>query len=174
MIHEPEVLDEVGQVFLAELETMPLAELDRLIKRVTAAKEAAREYEQFLQATLNHRFSERAQELRRQAGKTTGVVRLEEDGYVVIADLPKKPEYDQRKLKDAVEALRKWGENPEDYVSLEIKVSETKYNAWPPGVRQLFEPARTLKVGKPTYKLEQLKPGDVAAAANDSMYCEEH
>ena len=116
MIHEPEVLDEVGQVFLAELETMPLAELDRLIKRVTAAKEAAREYEQFLQATLNHRFSERAQELRRQAGKTTGVVRLEEDGYVVIADLPKKPEYDQGKLRQAVEALRKWGENPEDYV----------------------------------------------------------
>ena len=173
MIHEPEVLDEVGQVFLAELETMPLAELDRLIKRVTAAKEAAREYEQFLQATLNHRFSERAQRLRQEAGKTTGTVRFEEDGYVVIADLPKKPEYDQEKLRLAVEALRKWGENPEDYVGIEIKVAETKYTAWPPAVRGLFEPARTLKTGKPTYKLEQLKPGVVAAAANDSMYCEE-
>lgn len=173
MIHEPEILDEVGQVFLAELETMPLAELDRLIKRVTAAKEAAREYEQFLQATLNHRFSERAQELRRQAGKTTGVVRLEEDGYVVIADLPKKPEYDQAKLRQAVEALRKWGENPEDYVGIEIKVAETKYNAWPPAVRELFEPARTLKTGKPTYRLEQVKPDSVPPAANDSMYCEE-
>lgn len=35
-----------------------------------------------------------------------------------IADLPKRPEYDQKQLKDAGEALRTWGENPEDYVGI--------------------------------------------------------
>ncbi len=75
------------------------------------------------------------------------------EDYVVIADLPKRPEYDQIQLKLAVETLRRWGENPDDYVTTDIKVSEAKYNAWPPGIRELFEPARTLKTGKATYTL---------------------
>ena len=172
MNSEPDVLDEVGQIYLADLETQSLAELDHLIRRVTAAEETARHYKQLLQAVLHHRFCERAQSLRQEAGKTTGTVRFEDDGYMVVADLPKRPEYDQRKLKDAVEALRKWGENPDDYVSVEIKISETKYGAWPPAVRKLFEPARTLKTGKPLYKLERIDAGQLPPAANDSNFGE--
>ena len=71
-----------------------------------------------------------------------------------------------------MDTLRKWGENPDDYVGTEFKVSEPRYSAWPPGIRQLFEPARTLKVGKPSYKLEQIKSGDIADAANDSHFGE--
>jgi hypothetical protein len=70
--------------------------------------------------------------------------------------LPKKVEYDQPKLRAAVETLRSWGENPEHYIGIEFKVSEAKYNAWPPAIRTLFEPARTLKTGKPTFKLERI------------------
>ena len=61
---ELDVLDEVGQLYMAELEDLPLVELDRLIRRVSSAKETARQYEQFLQAVLNHRYSLRAQQLR--------------------------------------------------------------------------------------------------------------
>ena len=157
MIPDPDVLEEVGQIYMAEVEALPLAELDRLIRRVASAEETARRYKQFLHAAMHHRFSERAQQLRQDAGKTTGTVRFENDGFTVIADLPKRPEYDQKKLKDAVEALRTWGEDPDDYVGIEIKVSETKYSAWPPAVRQLFEPARTLKTGKPGFRLALMK-----------------
>ena len=116
MIPEPDVLEEVGQLQVSDLETLAVGDLAKLIDRVTEAKERARNYEHLLQSAMNHRFSQRAHQLRQEVGKTTGTVRFEEDGFVVIADLPKKPEYDQRKLKEAVEALRKWGENPEDYV----------------------------------------------------------
>lgn len=172
MIPEPDALDEVGNFVMSELETLPLSELDRLIRRVTSAEETARQYRQFLQAVMHHRFNERAQQLRQDAGKSTGTVRFEDDGYMVVADLPKRPEYDQKKLKDAVEALRKWGENPDDYVSVEIKVSEAKYGAWPPAVRKLFEPARTVKTGKPLYKLERIDAGQLPPAANDSNFGE--
>ena len=172
MIPEPDALDEVGNFVMSELETLPLSELDRLIRRVTSAEETARQYRQFLQAVMHHRFNERAQQLRQDAGKSTGTVRFENDGYMVVADLPKRPEYDQKKLKDAVEALRKWGENPDDYVSVEIKVSEAKYGAWPPAVRKLFEPARTVKTGKPLYKLERIDAGQLPPAANDSNFGE--
>lgn len=173
MIPEPDALDEVGNFVMAELENLPLADLDRLIQRVTNAEDTARHYKQFLQSVLHHRFGERAHQLRQEAGKNTGTVRFDVDGHTVIADLPKKVEYDQRKLKEAVEALRKWGENPEDYVSLEVKVAEAKYTAWPPAVRQLFEPARTLKAGKPTYKLERIVDGAGPEAANDSKFGED-
>ena len=106
------------------------------------------------------------------APKSTGTVRFEVDGFLVVADLPKYTEYDQKKLRDAVDALHKRGENPEDYVGIEIKVPESKYTAWPPGIRQLFESARTLKTGKPSYKLEQIKSGNGPDAANDGHFDE--
>ena len=173
MIPEPDDLHEMGQIVLAELQSLPLAELDQLLRRAAAARETARHYEQLLQAALNQRFSQRAQQLRQQAGKTTGTVRFEDEGYTVIADLPKRPEYDQQQLKAAVESLRKWGENTDDYVGIEIKVPEARYSAWPPAVRQLFEPARTVKVGKPLYRLERVQPGRTVEAANDCQIGED-
>ncbi len=172
MVPQIAILEEIGRLSMAKLDALPIGEIDALIKRIGEVRDTARQYELTLHTTLNNRFSRRAQQLRQDAGKDTGIVRFEEDGYVVIADLPKKPEYDQRKLKEAVEALRKWGENPEHYVAIEIKVSETKYTAWPPGIRNLFEPARTLKTGKPTYKLERIKSGEITEAANDSHFDE--
>ena len=172
MIPEPDVLDEIGQLYMTEFDKLPLSELNRMIKQVTATKDTAVLYLGALQSTLHSRLGGQAQQLRQEAGKSTGIVRFEVEGYVVIADLPKRPEYDQMKLKDAVDALRKWGENPEDYIGIEIKVSETKYNAWPPAVRHLFEPARTLKTGKPSYKLEQITAATIADAANDNSFGE--
>lgn len=170
MVTEIDVFHQLGQLSVAELEAMPISAFDTLIRQLYAIRDAAKCYEQLLHAASNSRFGERARQLREADGKSTGTVRFNEDGFVVIADLPKRPEYDQAKLRAAVEALRKWGENPEDYVGIEIKVPETRYNAWPPGIRQLFEPARTLKVGKPTYKLERIKSADASDAANDSDF----
>ena len=170
MIATPAILDEIGQLSMAELDALPLAELDHLIRQVSEVRDTARHYEAALHSTLNNRFAQQAQQLRQEAGKSTGTVRFEVDGYMVVADLPKRPEYNQVKLKEAVEALRKWGEDPENYVGIEIKVAESKYTAWPPGIRDLFEPARTLKTGKPSYKLEQIKSGVIPDAANDSHF----
>jgi hypothetical protein len=38
-------------------------------------------------------------------------------------------------------------------VDTKISVSETKYNAWPPAVRDLFAPARTVKSGKAKFEV---------------------
>lgn len=172
MMPEPEMLKALGQLELAALETLPLHELDHLITCVASYENTAREYKHILHAVMHQRFGELARQLRQQAGKTNGTVRFDEEGFTIIADLPKRAEWDQKKLKDAVAALGKWGENPEDYVGIEIKVSETKYSAWPPAVRQLFEPARTLKTGRPTYKLARMQAGEILVAANDATFAE--
>lgn len=166
MIPEPEVLDELGQLYMAELEHLPIAELDRLLQRVAATEKAVGQYKVFLQSVMNHRFADRAQQLRQEAGKTTGTVRFEEEGYVAIADLPKRTEYDQKKTQGCRRGATQVGRKPAEYVAIEIKVSETKYGARPAAVRNLFEPARTLKTGKPIYKLELAK----TQAVNDNHF----
>ena len=159
-----EWLQTLSQMPLAELEHLPLPELEQILQQIEGVKATVRHYDIVLQSALNRRFGERAQQLRQAVGKPAGIVRLDEGDYQVIADLPKRPEYDQAKLKDAVATLRSWGEQPEDYISFEIKVAEARYNAWPPAIRKLFEPARTLKTGKPSFKLELRQ-----AAANSEV-----
>lgn len=77
-----------GQLYMNELEKLPLPDLDRMIKQVTAAKDTAALYLNALQSTLHSRLGGHAQQLRQQAGKSTGTVRFEVDGYMVVADLP--------------------------------------------------------------------------------------
>lgn len=166
------MLDRLGRFTEADLSCLSLAELHACQRTVTEAEETCRLYKLALHAEHDRRLGATANALRQQAGKTTGTVRFEVEGYTVVADLPKRVEYDLRKLRDAVEALRRWGEDPEDYVGIEFKVSEAKYTAWPPAVRQLFEPARTVKTGKPTYKLEIIHADPVPAAANDTPFLE--
>ena len=49
--------------------------------------------------------------------------------------------------------IRALGEDPEEYVETAYRVSETKFNAWPESLKSAFTPARTLKPGKPSFRL---------------------
>ena len=80
------------------------------------------------------------------------------------------PAFSTKSVADTVRALG--AAAPAANKAIEIKAAESKYTAWPPGIWQLFEPARTLKTGKPSYKLEQIKSGDMPEAANDSHFGE--
>jgi len=153
----------MNTAFHATWAQVPLSRLVARIAEITEVDQVLRIERRELEAIVHERLGSMAQAQRAAAGKQTGTVRFDSDGYTVIADLPKRTEYDQTKLAAAVEALRKWGENPADYVSFEIKVSEAKYQAWPPAVRALFEPARTVKTGKPSY---QFQPSGVASHAS--------
>ena len=49
------------------------------------------------------------------------------------------------------------GDDPTEYVDIGYRVSETKFNAWPEGIKRAFVPARTLKTGKPSFRLALLE-----------------
>ena len=77
-----------------------------------------------------------------------------DDGQVrVTADLPKKVEWDQKRLADITRRIAANGEDPAQYVEISYRVSETKFGAWPESLKSAFAPARTLKTGKPGYRL---------------------
>ena len=71
----------------------------------------------------------------------------------MIADLPKKVDWDQAELGQMVARIRAAGDDPDEYVETTFRVSERKYAAWPAAIRDGFEAARTVKPGKPTFRL---------------------
>ena len=110
-----------------------------------------------LDRALDLKYSKQAHALRMAAGKDTGVVHFDDGHVQVTADLPKKVDWDQKKLADLVCRMTANGDNPAEYVEISYRVSETKFNAWPETLKSAFAPARTLKTGKPGFRLALLQ-----------------
>ncbi|MCC6006788.1 MAG: hypothetical protein JJU40_03830 [Rhodobacteraceae bacterium] len=96
---------------------------------------------------LEVRYATRAAEARRDAGKDTGTVRLVDGTFTIIADLPKRVEWDQERLAQIAASIAASGEDPAEFIETTLKVSERKYAALPEAWRKGFEPARTVKTG---------------------------
>ena len=138
---------------VGEIAALPTQQLALLQEEAEAAFASAKTIKEWLDGAIALRFAERAQAARREAGKDTGTVRLVEDGVIVVADLPKRVDWDQARLGTLVERIRGEGDDPAEYVDIAFKVPERKYAAWPSTIRSAFEGARTVRTGKPAFKL---------------------
>lgn len=143
----------LGEIIALSAETLALLqeEADETLRRAKATKE-------WLDGALDRKYGTIAAELRRQEGKDNGTVRFDDGGVTVVADLPKKVEWDQEQLAATVERIRAAGDDPTEYVDLAFKVPERKYGAWPGHIRAAFEAARTVKAGKPSFSLKAKSP----------------
>lgn len=147
---------------LADMMRLPLGEAANLPVEMLALLQEEAEHgwrnaktaKDWLDGVLDRRYATIAAELRSREGKDTGTVRFDDGGITVVADLPKKVEWDQEQLAATVERIRAAGDDPAEYVDLAFKVPERKYGAWPAHIRTAFEPARTVKTGKPTFTLK--------------------
>ena len=88
---------------------------------------------------------------------STGTHHHQDNGFDIKVTIPKRVEWDQAALAGAVETIKGWGENPAEYVDTRITVQERRFDAWPSAVRDLFEPARTVKTGKPQFAVSAAK-----------------
>ncbi|PUE33267.1 hypothetical protein [Limnohabitans sp. Hippo4] len=106
---------------------------------------------------IDFKWGERARNLRHDAGKDTGVVHFDDGNVRVTADLPKKVDWDQARLAEITRRITDSGDDAKQYVEISYRVSETKFNAWPETLKSAFEAARTVKSGKPSYRLALMK-----------------
>lgn len=144
----------VEAMSVGELAVLPVATLSNLKTEIEQVLEEAQRLDDKLDAALDYRYGPRARQARAALEKDTGTVRFEDNGFIVVADLPKRVKWDQQRLKEVVELIRSgWGENPADYVKVKYEVSERAYEAWPARLKQLFAGARTVETGRPSYDL---------------------
>ena len=146
-------LEHIRTLPIGEIAALPAEHLAILQQDASASLKSAKAMAEWLDGAIAMRFADRAQALRREAGKDTGAVRFEDDGVSVDADLPKRVDWDQTQLAALVERIRADGDDPSQYVDIAFKVPERKYSAWPHHIRTKFEPARTVKTGKPSITL---------------------
>jgi hypothetical protein len=140
----------------------PIEVLSALADSLAEMKAFIAETEARLNAGLDVRFGDRARQLRAADGRDSGRVRLGDGLFVIVADVPKRIDWDQDKLAAIVGRIRQAGDDPTEYVRTTYEVSERAYTAWPQHVRRLFEPARTLKLGKPRYAIEARRETEAA------------
>ncbi len=138
----------------AELADLPVEMLAALQGELNHAARLLKAATARFNAALELRYATRAAEARRACGKDTGTVRLADGDYTVVADLPKRVEWDQAQLAQIAANIADSGEDPAEFIDTALKVSERKYAALPEAWRKGFEPARTVKVGTLKVTLE--------------------
>jgi hypothetical protein len=148
--------DQVLAVPAGELAAQPSEALFQLKNDAADLLAATKAIVEHIDRALDLKYAERAQTLRLAAGKDTGVVHFDDGRVRVTADLPKRVEWDQTTLAVIVDRITEAGEDPTEYVEIDYRISETKFNAWPEGIRKSFVAARTLKTGKPSFRLALL------------------
>ncbi len=140
-----------------QVNSLPMDQVALLLEDVADQKAEISRLSELLHSTLLHRYSDAASAARREAGKDTGTVTLHDGDFAIKADLPAKVEWDQAALRSALDTVRGWGEDPADYLAIVLSVPESRFKAWPESIRKVFEPARTVGTGKPTFKVERAK-----------------
>ena len=153
-------LEALARLPIAEIIGLPATELARLQQEADEALRKAKLTVAWLDGALSQKYAERAKAARADAEKDFGVARFVDGEVTVVADLPKKVEWNQRDLEGLVERIKAEGEDPRDYVEVSLKVAERNYTSWPKHIRSLFEPSRTVRAGKETFELIVEKEGN--------------
>ncbi len=145
---------DLGTMSPNDIADMPPDSLYDLTNELEKASDCIKECQKNLSAGLDIRYAAVARYYRTNECKDAGTVRFMDKDFEIVANLPKKIEWDQKQFDGIVRAIEDIGENPNDYIKITCSVSETKYKMFPKRIRDILKPARTFNVGKPTYKIE--------------------
>ena len=147
-------VDDMLNMSTGDLAQMPVELLAGLQGELDHARTQLKAASAKFSAALEVRYATRAAEARRACVKDTGTVRIADGDYTVVADLPKRVDWNQEKLAQIAQNIADSGEDPAEFIDTKLTVSERKYNALPSAWRDGFEPARTVKVGALKVTLE--------------------
>lgn len=136
-----------------ELAAYAPEQLLALKREASAALTVAKAHVELVDRALDLKYGVLAHAQRLAASKDTGSVTFNDGPVRVSVELPKRVEWDQTVLSRIVSRIQAAGEDLSEFVEVTYKVSESKYNAWPASMRSSFDAARTLKVGKATFRL---------------------
>lgn len=146
-------LDDLPPMPVGDIAALPGDQLALLKQEADERLRSAKTLCDWLDGAIALKYGDQAREARRAESKDTGTVRLQDGPVTVVAELPKRVDWDQVMLAGLVERIRADGADPAEYVDIAFSVPERKYTAWPKDIRQEFEPARTVRTAKPKFRL---------------------
>ena len=143
---------------LAELSVAQLAALSPeqkilLARQIDQAGEWLKQLKARFDAALEQTYGDRIRTARAEAGKDFGVVHVADGQVRLSVDVSKRVSWDQAQLATIARRIAEAGEPVDDFIDVVYSISETRFLSWPSTLRAQFEAARTVKPGKPTYRL---------------------
>jgi len=152
----PTTWADVGQFTIGQVAELPVDTLAGLADQVKVIEAHAKTCKAFLGAALQAKYG--------FDKNAIGTNRIHDnDGDIdVVVTVGKSVSWDQDKLASVAGSIKNdWLSDPDEYIDTKRSVSETKYNAWPSEVREMFEPARTVKPSSPKITFD--RKAEVAA-----------
>lgn len=147
-------LNDIDRLSIGDIAALPPDLLFTLQEAAHAETARVKHLRDRLEAGISQRYGAATDAERAIQGKSSGTVRIEDAGVVVIADLPKKVSWDQERLAAMAARIAASGDDPTEYLEIAYRVSERRFGAWPEAMREGFAAARTETTGKPAFRLE--------------------
>lgn len=141
---------------MAALPHERLQELDILLNEMQTQVKQARER---LAAALEQRYGEQGRAALVDSGRDFGVAHVSDGPLRVTYELPKRVSWDQPRLAEIAERIVAAGERVQDYMDVDLSVPESRFNNWPPALKEQFTAARTVKPGKAAFRLALVNEG---------------
>lgn len=160
MLRNSYSLEHLSALSAGEIDEIPLDDLKEMQEVIATETAELNRHKERINQSLSRRYEGAAREARHRLRKDTGRVTLTDGEFEVKADLPKDVTWSQSELRKICNQIEETGDDPEEYVKITFDVSEKSYTAWPRLLQNMFAPARTVGVGKATYKIERVKGGD--------------
>lgn len=150
-------LEQAKHLQIGELSSLTAAQLYQLWAENSNKLESSRKFKQWLESAIALKYQEQIQAKRIRLDKMTGIIHIEDDGIKISTDIHKKIEWQQDILSKVVDDLRQSDIDTSEYVNVAYKVPESKYISWPKSVQQIFDAARQMKTGIPSYYLSKIE-----------------
>lgn len=149
-------LPELSVSQLAALPQQQLQEFDLSLNLMATWIKQSRDR---LNTALEQRYGEQARQSLQESGRDFGVAHIDDGALQVTYELPKRVSWDQKRLAEMAERITAAGENVSDFIDVDYSVSESRFKNWPSTLREQFEAARTVKPGKPSFRLALVEGG---------------
>ena len=144
---------ELAELSVAQLAALSPQQKILLAGQLEQAGEWLKQVKARFDAALEQTYGDRIRDARSDGGKDFGVVHVADGDLRLTVDVSKRVTWDQTQLATIAKRIDAAGESVEEFIDVSYSISESRFQNWPSTLRSQFEAARTVKPGKPTYRL---------------------
>lgn len=144
-----DLIKDASSVTELDIETIGI-----LLEDAKALSAAATKVSRALQGEVEERFKKDIQQAYAAKGEDTGTIKLPVGAWTVEVNRPKKVEWDQKALQAIYQSIKDAGGDPQDFMEVNLVVTEKAYGAWTENTQAKFADARTVVPGNVSIKIK--------------------
>ncbi len=128
-------------------------ELLKLVDSAEAQLVETQKIRDWLESAIAYKYVYKATSIRSELQQEFGFIYFEDGAVKVTYEIPKAITWDQKKLADIAETIRRQGEDPEEYMEVQYTVLDACFDQWSEVIKDAFRPALSIEQGTSSYRL---------------------